>query len=148
MKHNNDTNTRLNVQIPFNLYEALKLCAKEDDLNISQLVRRSLRGIPRIEKKFQSLSATAPTLPLQVLKTLAPELPTDDSEDVMIPAPSFPSRLAKPARVAPASPAPAPCVHPVTPVPIPVPADPFDPDYCRAVYEAHLAKNPSGTKPV
>jgi len=116
----------------------LRFLAKKDRRSVCSLMQLQ---VERMVKDVKLPSLESPPKPL------APELSTDDSADVMLPVPSFPSRLAKPARVAPASPAPAPHVPAPAPAPQPPPdGDPFDPEYCRAVYEAHLAKNPPAAK--
>jgi len=97
----------------------LKIMADSDSRSVSNYVQ------VLIEKHVKNVQ-----LPCPEYKPLAPELPTDDSADLVVPAQRFPSRLA-----APAPPAPA------------VPADPYDLDHCRKAYEEHLAKHPPVTKP-
>jgi len=109
-----------NILIQFKLTETsrekLRIMADSDSRSVSNYVQ------VLIEKHVKNVQ-----LPCPVNKPLAPELPTDDSADVVVPAQSFPSRLA------PVScrPDPAPCVY----------TDLYDVAKCELEYAAWKRQN-------
>src|SRR6185503_4733835 len=126
-KHKQKKQNKADVLVQFRLSDEnlgkLELMAIADQRPVSNYVRVLIeKHVKNIQLPFVDSESPVPTL-----KSLAPESPTDDSADLVVPAQSFPCRLA------PVScpPDPAPCVY----------TDPCDVSKCEQEYAAWKKQN-------